>query len=396
MSVLLYIQTAYSIWVFVRDAKFFRLPYVLISSLWHKGICHSVLKKRKYIKFVHAGGLFTPDKSLGDVGFIKANKVGGRTVMKYRLHNGSTKLILCDDTNVDTIVSLYKLFHTHIFSSSEDLLIPKHYLIKEITFEEVVQKFLDGYTPILCEEYCWVDQTSSLKLNQNFNKMISIVPVYLQARRLDKISAYAFVCIICFDFFSYFPNLLWQFFKKALFKFSKSMFSKLSANVSEFMHQFFSTISEHFKYSDQSMKKAYYYRGNEVLVSDECLLPNYVTDIVEFNFPTIEKCNRDGSAHVIHFKINSHNHMWKYKLIHGYIHCKVFINNEFLVTLGDCEPDDFDVEMNRLKELERIGLYPAEYIDEGGIHVAKPDHIYELVWGWSHCKLIVRDGVYVF
>jgi hypothetical protein len=34
-SFLLWFQMAYSIWQFVRTAKFFRLPYVTVSSSWH-------------------------------------------------------------------------------------------------------------------------------------------------------------------------------------------------------------------------------------------------------------------------------------------------------------------------------------------------------------------------
>lgn len=396
IQVLLYLQTAYSIWVFVRDAKFFRLPYVLLSSMWHKGICHTILKKRKYIKFVHAGGLFEPDKSLKTVGIFETNKVGGRTVVKYKFTNAKKpKQVLCDDTTVGAVEGLFKLYPSHVFSSAEDLLIPGHYLIKRITFEEGVQKFFDGFTPILCEERCWVDQTSSLKLNSNFLRMASIFPIYLQAKGVDSGSVYASLAIICFDFFSYYPNLLWLHFKLWLYRVFKWGFAKLPLVQSEFLHHFFCTISENFKYCDESMKKSYYYQGNEVLVVEECILPDYVTDIVEFTPPETENCNIDGKTHEFHFQVNLHKHTLQYQYEAGFVHAEVFLNGKPFMKLPAMEQEDFDADLRNWRELERIGLYPAQYVHEGGIHVAKTAELYEGSWRWSQCKLLIKEGMYV-
>lgn len=60
ITIMLYLQTAYTVWVAVRSAKFFKIPYVLLSSFWHDGPLASLPFKRKVANMVHDGPLI-PD-----------------------------------------------------------------------------------------------------------------------------------------------------------------------------------------------------------------------------------------------------------------------------------------------------------------------------------------------
>lgn len=240
LTIMLYLQTAYTVWVFVRSAKFFKIPYVLVSSFWHDGPRASLPFQRKIAHMVHDGPLIA--KCRRHNGLFAWVEKGGRSVVTYRDENGTLLKALVDHKDVKYLRSLNSMMTDTVFSKHRDLLLPGCTLVKSISKSEVFALFLEGYRPHLYEEHCFVDQSSGLELNKDFMKLVSVIPIYLQAKNLNSASIVASLLIVLFDFFSYYPNLFWQHFKKKLYYVSKLWIAKMSLSARQYLHVFLKHI----------------------------------------------------------------------------------------------------------------------------------------------------------
>lgn len=395
IDILLYLQTAYAIWVFVRSAKFFKLPYVLISSFWHGGPLASLPFKRKVAVMVHDGPTIVECRQYN--GLLSWVKCGGRTVVSYS-ESGRIKKLIIDNEELDNLRSLNSMMVDTVFTQHRDLLWPGCSLLKRISKSEVFQLYMDGYKPEKSFENCFIDQSSGEELNRDFMKLISVVPIYLQAKDENSASILAFFLIILFDFFSYLPNRLWQHFKKNLFYFSKILIAHMSLKKRKFLHVFLSTVSNGFMYSDFSIHKAYHTEACAIYVVEQCLLPSYVESVIEVDHVGAGLANKDGRVHVFEVMVNLNKHVIEYKYegaISATCWCTHLLNDTVIVPKFQAEEEAFEALLSFLDDVKRMGIYPAHFLTEDGMQLIAPKAIEEELYHFRGLKVVIKKGVFV-
>lgn len=395
ITIMLYLQTAYTVWVAVRSAKFFKIPYVLLSSFWHDGLLASLPFKRKVANMVHDGPLIPDCRRYN--GLFESVETGGRSVVTYSDENGRLLKALVDCTEVRCLRSLNSMMTDTVFSKHRDLLLPGLTLVKSLSKSEVFELYLEGYRPRMSEEHCFVDQSSGLELNQDFMKLVSVIPIYLQARNLNSASIVASIVIVVFDFFSYYPNLSWQHFKKKLFYFSKLWIAKMSVNTRLYLHVFLSSISEGFMYSDFSIHKSYHTDVCELYVEEPCILPSYVENVIEVNHTSKNIAKKDGNEHTYEFAVNLTTHVIRYKYEYEYYTLEHKLNGVVIIAWpNQIEEGEFEKTLSFYDDIKRMGMYPAKTLTEDGVHLIEPENVTEEMYPYRGLKVVVKKGLFVW
>jgi hypothetical protein len=386
-----WLQTAYSIWVFLRDAKFFRIPYAVISSLWHRKLfCSLPLSKQRY--YVMVKGDQRKDGGIGRQFFINEDtceeKPGGDFVTvilkKEKAFDGSSIRVLVRDENKLRYRWLIRKFYEHPICTREDLLVPGLVIMRRLDATELTQKFIDGYIPRLKTNYAFIDNSSGERLNDNFMKMLSVIPIALQARGFDWPSVYVFFAIVLFDFFSYVPNNLWHLFKVFLFYSVKSLLAKIrDENTRVFLHDFLSTISENFAFCDNSRKCSYRLLGcRKVRACGEFLVPPYFTTISEYcpkrQVLALVGDGELGEVNSIEFFINRDRHEWRYQVLRDKSLNVFFLvnNTEFFRQIG-ASMEELEAMYENMRDVEERHIYPISRATYWGIHVCSYAEFYQ-------------------
>lgn len=272
-------------------------------------------------------------------------KVGERQHLVF-IENGCERRLMCDSEESESISNLNRMYCSGVFTRTRDVLFPNLTIVSKMQKSDVFQLFLEGYRPITYEEHSFVDQSSGFELNRDFMKLISILPVYLQAKGLNSSSAVVFLFIILFDFFSYFPNLIWNCFKKMVYIKTKLFISRFSVEKRVFLHSFLGTISDGFLYCDDSRKKTYFTNSKDIFIVEPCLLPSYIGEIVEFDLQRMVLNKIDQS--LVSFRIGDDVHEFPYKH-RGPAECtysyKHILNGKELPSPGCIDEEVFEKEM---------------------------------------------------
>ncbi|KAG0601245.1 hypothetical protein M758_11G096300 [Ceratodon purpureus] len=186
-------QTGYSIWQFIRVAKYFRMPYAicytLFGLLFQNGPYPFEKRRVFYIrkggKWPYATGLKEGDK-----------EVNGCFVIQRTL---CTRYALKEDDyyNLHTI----DIKNPHLFCSERDLLWGNLYIINKLEYGEALETFLK---PENKEEVLRMRVLvyPSEEINKNLMRLFSIIPLLLQANQLKLLSIIFSISIIVVDLLS--------------------------------------------------------------------------------------------------------------------------------------------------------------------------------------------------
>ncbi|KAJ7517891.1 hypothetical protein O6H91_21G044600 [Diphasiastrum complanatum] len=241
----LWFQLFYSVWQFVRTAKFFRLPYVLLSSLWH-GL-DSWYKPRNLIIIKDVPTDPLPSREVSSEAIDEFN-------FKVSFNDGSENIYVADKMKACHMEMLNESFlkqHAN-FGVDDDFLWPGGHLIRRLDFYEAMDLVSSGKGYVTEPAIsCFFDCSSKQVLNQNFLRFVSIWPLILQARHFDFWSALLSVVIILLDVFSFWANKGWEFVQYWLSRFVKWIIARFpNPDTRVFFHTFMSTISTQYDCSN--------------------------------------------------------------------------------------------------------------------------------------------------
>ncbi|BBN10705.1 hypothetical protein MPTK1_5g05780 [Marchantia polymorpha subsp. ruderalis] len=325
-SFLLWFQMVYAVWQFVRTAKFFRLPYVLLSSLWH-GL-DSWLEKRSLI-MINPESEVDKEPQTADV-LAKGSTPLEVTAISMDM---SPDVIAAEDVPVILsfnpadpniyVTSKLRARHMRIlqetslmmklrFGSDDDLLWPGTHLIRRKRFDDVVYAVLEGkgynVRPAL---KCFFDCSSNEVLNQNFLRFASIWPLILQARGYDFWSVILSIFIIAMDLLSYSANMIWKFTQYWASRLVK--FIILQAGRREwrtFWYTFMATVSTRFQCDNFVTGEASVKQVNQLVMAINIRLKRTNVDRVEpivCSIPVPQKVG-PGTSQAIEFTLDKENH----------------------------------------------------------------------------------------
>lgn len=265
-SFLLWLQMAYAVWQFVRTAKFFRIPYVMGSSLWH-GL-DSWIKPRKLI--LMQDDLDVDQDALIDLEVLLNSPPAGITIVAVGNNNVEVSFThlrphyTCLTTRHRAAhMVLFRIFCLNDpklqFGRDDDLLLPKLHLIRRLRFEDALNHVLSGkgYST-LPQTVCFFDYSAREILNQDFVRFASIWPLILQARHFEFWSIIFSIFIILMDLFSYFANKLWRSVQYWVSRFVKWVILRSVSNKNSrvFWFTFMATISTRFECGNFVTQKA--------------------------------------------------------------------------------------------------------------------------------------------
>lgn len=269
----LWLQVAYSLWTFLRNAKFLRIPFITLSMLWH-GRGRTWFSSRKFLLLDgmsrETGGDWE-DYDNDEEKKAHSFSIENNYDMRFQLNNKSYRFCASFETG-KPLKFLHFAKHYHLVTQ-DIVLMGKYHLVKSVKPEAMLKYVLMGGTMKTCEEYCIVDNTSSELLNDNFMRILSIFPLVLQAKGFDQLSTLVSALFVVVDIFSYYFNFVWQFVKYHTFKYTKLLLGRLDVRHRVFLHELLSTGSDSFMFCDDSMKKSYYKEADKFIVVRGCEIP---------------------------------------------------------------------------------------------------------------------------
>ncbi|KAJ7540159.1 hypothetical protein O6H91_10G003200 [Diphasiastrum complanatum] len=247
----LWFQLFYSVWQFIRTAKFFRLPYVLLSSLWH-GL-DSCYKVRKLVLMQDIPlDPVLPNTTSSEV--MSCDDIDGFNCKLSFNIDPSEYMYVSDMIRARHMEMLCGEYFraTLQFGVDDDLLWPDGHLIRRLDFYQAMDHVSSGKGyAIEPDVACFFDYSSKQVLNQNFLRFVSIWPLILQAKHFDFWSVMLSIVIIFMDVFSFWANKAWKFVQYWLSRFVKWIISRFSnRDTRVFLHTFMSTISTRFDCSN--------------------------------------------------------------------------------------------------------------------------------------------------
>jgi hypothetical protein len=237
VTVVNYIQIAYAVWTFVRDAKFFRIPYALLVGVLKLRFYDFKLEVREVNVLVKKGATMgfvkRWDRSLMRVqnlgittryiaefssSGVRGRRTGSpaecklrRTLDRWRWSEYSSTewCIACGKTELNNI-GWWLDNNEFMTVKSKDYLFRRSYLCQIATDKDVITHLLNGGEIVREKILCMVDLSSDQDLNRNFFRLLQIAPPSLQARGRALGSAVLFFILVFIDLFSCDFNLLWQ------------------------------------------------------------------------------------------------------------------------------------------------------------------------------------------
>ena len=283
----LWFQFAYSLWQFIRVAKFCRLPYALFAHtvMWILGKWSHPFALRTYMTLGtgRAKYYLTPQALPGILEAVRSSDdrtkknidvvvsvpefaphltcLTFKKPVKYELCIQSAPPFFNTNLNVtnESFVWNYLNVQPECFATVSDLLWPGFAIVDRIGD-------LDGLKMICQGEYIPDKKTVRFlavpdreeELNQNLLRLLSIIPLMVQAKGYSDLSVWVSVAIIAMDQSSLFFNWMWQLLKHYLFDlfnlFMIRVGCKFRPKTRETVCTFFSTISPRMMYTDQVVR----------------------------------------------------------------------------------------------------------------------------------------------
>nr|ABK25270.1 unknown [Picea sitchensis] len=370
----LWLQAGYSLWTFLRNAKFFRIPFIVLSMAWH-GFNATWFGQRKYLLLDGRSR-----ETGGDWSHYDTEEE--RKSHSFSLENSHDMRFKLKETDYRFCASFemgkpLKFLHyaTHYQIVTEDIvLMGKWHLVKSAKPESMLDYVLTGGTMKSCEEYCLVDNTSSELLNDNFMRILSILPLALQAKGYDQFSTLVSATLVIMDIFSYFFNFVWQACKVFTFKYTKLTLARLPVKYRVFIHELLNTGSDSFMYCDDSLKKAYYKTVDRVMVLRGCEIPLDAT--------TADLPNVGDLPDRLEIKMNLNTFVLEIESLGDLYNISITDRNNYRERREYLERGYTIKLINYFKYCDETGNYPFRHIKTGSAHVLNPvkamiDGVYE-------------------
>nr|ABR17450.1 unknown [Picea sitchensis] len=376
----LWLQAGYSLWTFLRNAKFFRIPFILLSMAWH-GYNATWFGQRKYLlldgRSRETGGDWS-DYDTEEERKSHSFSLENSHDMKFKLKETDYRFCASFETGKPL-----KFLHyaTHYQIVTEDIvLVGKWHLVKSAKPESMLDYVLTGGTIKSCEEYCLVDNTSSELLNDNFMRILSILPLALQAKGYDQFSTLVSATLVIMDIFSYFFNFVWQACKVFTFKYTKLTLARLPVKYRVFIHDLLNTGSDSFMYCDDSLKKAYYKTVDRVMVLRGCEIP---LDATTADLPNVgdlpDRLEIKMNLNTFVLEIDSVGHLYNISIKdkNNYRERREYLERGYTIKI-----------INYFKYCDETGNYPFRHIKTGSAHVLNP--VKAMIDGVHEWALTVR------
>lgn len=225
---LYYFQLAYSIWQFVRTAKFFRLIWGILSSFWNKGFEYSWFKERTV--FVLKEGLLNvhahPSSVSQKFEYIESNCPHGGTKVSFKISKKRYCFILSNRARMNILSYLVCFDEFPVCSERTNLMLGVWYY-KELSPDMMVKHIIKGGKISKEKSFCFIDQSSTEELNPNFLRVMSLWPIAAQARNYNFLSFLGTMLLLFFDFFNYPCNQFWLWVKRSFITFFKYFSCKI-------------------------------------------------------------------------------------------------------------------------------------------------------------------------
>lgn len=375
----LWLQVAYSLWTFLRNAKFFRIPFISMSMLWH-GYDRTWFKKRKYLlldgKSREGGGDwpdYDNDVEKGSHSFSIENNYD----MRFELNN--KKYRFCASFETGKPLKFLHFAKNYHLVTEDIVLMGKYHLVKAVKPEAMLKYILMGGWIKTCEEYCIVDNTSSELLNANFMRILSICPLALQAKGFDQFSTLVSAFFVLMDIFSFYFNFVWQGCKAVTFQYVKLFLAKFNVTYRVFMHELLSTGSDTFMFCDDSVKKSYYKLVDRFMVVRGCEIPLEATTA-----PLPDGNDKDGDLpDKEEIKMNLNNFVVETEMVaEGYYDITITDSNNYRETRMFLSKNLTRKIIKYLKYCKDTDNYPFRHLSSKSVHVVNPikamiDGVYE-------------------
>lgn len=260
---LLWFQFAYSVWQFIRVAKFCRVPYALLAHtcMWVIGLWGRPFAYRSYIVLEQGRTKFfippeNQDWYLEDRGssVVEELELAGAPHLRC-LHLKAADYKLCGSPYElqNSFVWNYLRDDPDCFAIASDLLWPGFAILDRISLVDGLQLMCQGdYIPSTRRTRFLAVPDRGEELNQNFLRILSIVPLMAQSKGYDNLSLLVSIGIIVIDQLSLLFNKLWDAFKGMLVYLFKIFMlkAKFQPQTRSTICTIFSTLSTQLMYSD--------------------------------------------------------------------------------------------------------------------------------------------------
>ncbi|KAL8087852.1 hypothetical protein AgCh_037843 [Apium graveolens] len=362
----LWLQAAYSLWTFLRNAKFFRIPFISISMLWH-GYDRTWFKQRKFLLLdgkSREGGGDWQDYDNQQEKDSHSFSIEHNYDMKFQLNN--KKYRFCASFETGKPLKFLHFAKNYHLATEDIVLMGKYHLVKAVKPESMLKYILMGGTIKTCEEYCVVDHTSSELLNDNFMRILSIFPLILQAKGFDQFSTLVSAIFVVIDIFSYYFNFVWQGCKAVTFQNTKLFLGMFSVKYRVFMHELLSTGSDSFMFCDDSVKKSYYKRVDKFMVVRGCEIPLEATTA---SLPEDEDANLPDHQEI---KMNLNTFALQFENYDGFYNITITDSNNYRETRMFLPSSLTRKIIKYLKYCKETNNYPFRDLSPYSVHVVNP------------------------
>lgn len=361
----LWLQAAYSVWTFLRNAKFFRIPFITISKLWH-GHERTWFRHRKYLLLdgmTRETGGDWEDYDTEEKRKSHSFSIDNNYDMRFKMNNKDYRF--CASFETGKPLKFLDFAKHHQLVTQDIVLMGRYHLVKAVQPEAMLKYVLTGGTMKTCEEYCIVDNTSSELLNDNFMRILSIFPLVLQAKGFDQLSTLVSAIFVVMDIFSYYFNSVWQFLKSITFKHTKLLLARLDVRHRVFIHELLNTGSDSFMFCDDSVKKSYHKKVDKFVVVRGCEIPLEATTAPlseDGDVPDREEIKMNLNNFVVETKV----------VVEGYYDITISDSNNYKETRQFLSKNLTRKIINYLKYCDESGNYPFRDLKGSSVHVVNP------------------------
>ncbi len=395
LSVILWFQTAYAVWQFVRVTKFLRLPFIFLSTIWN-GWEATTVKTREY--------LVVDSKMLES-----ATRWGGIDREEFDFYSAQqdtcfkasgTQYRFCGNDGSGRILRYLKCAKTMPIVKDELDLVEGVKLVKAIDYRRQLRNVVMG-ARIMCKTgKCIVDNTNSDGLNINFMRVISILPLVMQAKNFNTASIFVSLGIIIMDLTSVWCNMVWVLFKRSVFYWTKRGLSLLGRNPRVIIHHILATGTDSFMYCDKTMEKSYWRKLDTFICLHGCQIP--LESMTEELFQPVSKEGNMVYDTVRRFRINGKDHF-----VETTMEEETAEGGLYTIKVTECEHSEAERMTAPLTSVHKMwrffeilaetGTWPVTEIRGKSIHVVSPcDSIMDGTYDYAvKCTLYEEEEMFV-
>jgi hypothetical protein len=382
-----YFAIFFAIWQFVRDAKFCRIPYAIVNSVWHQGIRKTWFMEREILEMRGSYSSFHDRKSECDYATVfkwKEASVDDEDelgkMVSFEIEGESHTLYL-DNHGIGVI--------KHYLSDRQDCvpvreskyLMRKTFFCQSASDSEVVEHLINGGFVERKALYCLYEQSSGFELNKNFTKAIQIAPLSLQARGFNTPAAVLTILNIVLDQLNKPANKLWKVFKFYVYVWTKYALNYFPKSIRSEVSGILSSASEGFLYCDDSKYLIY------STVFDKgipCSMESHYTDNTYWFYKEAKDADFKpertvGDPVCLSYFCSGKEFKLTYKLRVPDDRPPQFLLGDIYVTDGEVNFKREDVEFSEIynyivyfKSLDGLDSYPLVYCRSRYAHLVNP------------------------